>query len=80
MKLTVSITRNIETGRLAARVEQSYQLGTGQSGKLAGDDLLRGKRFKNVDSAVCHCDEVLLSLYRLTDPPEIEYVYGKGVV
>ena len=69
MKLKVIIHRQTDkepsTGILRAWVSQS--------GKQS-PDLLKGQRMKRVDSAVQYVDAQILDLYRLINPPEIEYV------
>lgn len=37
------------------------------------DNLLRGRQFTNVDSAIEHVDEKLLGKFKLLDVPQIEY-------
>jgi len=65
MKISVLIERDPETGFLAAWAVQ---------GKLRGENMLKGRRIKRVDAAIERCDETILGLYKLLDPPEISYI------
>lgn len=46
----------------------------GEDYEHRGTDLLSGRRFKRVDSAVTFCDDKLLKAWKLIDPPQIQYV------
>jgi hypothetical protein len=74
MKISVLIHRNPETGLLSAYVVQEFQGRNKEKRVLKGDNLLKGRQFSKVDSAIQRCDDVLLKLFKLLEPPEIEYV------
>ena len=74
MKISVLIHRHPETRILSAFVVQEFQGLKKEKRILHGDDLLKGRKFKNTDSAIQRCDDVLLEQFKLLDPPEIEYV------
>ena len=68
MTLHVLIHRQTQsepsTGTLRAFVIQ---------GTKRGENLLGRLKFTSVDSAVQHCDGVILDRYKLMEPPEINY-------
>ena len=68
MKITVLIERQKDTGLLEAHAVQ---------GRLRGENLLKGKRIKQVDAAIRAADDQILRLYKLLDPPEIVYEVAK---
>ena len=44
------------------------------SAAARGPNMLIGKKWTSVDSAVQECDRQILALFKLIDPPQIEYV------
>lgn len=43
-----------------------------------GANLLQNRTFTKVDSAIEHCDRVIMRDFKLIDAPEIEYVIEDG--
>jgi hypothetical protein len=68
LKLKIIIHRQTDkepsTGTLRAWVDQNGR---------CSPNLLKGQKFNRVDSAVQFVDAHILELYKLIDPPEIEY-------
>lgn len=77
MKIRILIHRQTKkepaTGTLRAYVLQSFKTAEGESVDLRGPNLLAGV-FKRIDSAIPVADAAVLKLFKLIEPPEIEYV------
>jgi len=68
MKLTVRLTKDAQ-GRYSAHCIQKLSDGR----EIQGQNLLAGHIYRRLDSAIERCDIIILSEYKLLDPPEIAY-------
>lgn len=77
MKLHVRIHRQTEKepqpGTLRAYVIDHRQDAKGEPIEIPGPNLLAGRTFKQIDSAIQRADEVIHKQFKLLDPPEIVY-------
>lgn len=68
-KVEVQIERDA-AGRLHA-----FVLARREDGHVSkGTDLLKKYVYRNIDTATAECKRAIVTLFRLIDPPEIEYV------
>jgi hypothetical protein len=73
-KLEVSLERD-SRGRLHGYVLERYEDSDGSSEQIAkGEDLLKDRTIRDVESAVGECNRRLKAMFKLIDPPTIVFI------
>lgn len=74
VRIRRKFTESQSTPVLEARVVSKHKDSLGRDVEDQGEDLLKGRRFTVLDNAISACDKKLMKLFKLVDPPAIEWL------